>query len=248
MNYNRYSRVFIDQDLLQGFVTLSPTQSHYLVNVMRRKIGDKVLIFNGREGEFLADIIDNRKKAVILKIISQTRKQPNAPKLALIFALIKNSRINYIIEKATELGVSELIPVITKHSIKDKLNINKVHAWTVEACEQSTRLSLPKIYEPSNLLDLLSIWDVKTPILFANESETSISLNNLASKLEPEKKYAVLIGPEGGFADEEKEYLNKLTFINSFHLGALTLRAETAAICALSCIKLLLNQFSTRQI
>jgi 16S rRNA (uracil1498-N3)-methyltransferase len=248
MNYNRYSRLFTDQDLGTEFVSLSVEQSHYLANVMRRKIGDKLLIFNGREGEFLAEISDLYRKIITLKIISQTRKQRNEPNLILIFALIKNSRINFIFEKATELGISELMPITTDHSVKDKLNMNKVRAWTLEACEQSTRLTVPIIHEPKSLKDLISSWDPSIQILFANEAENSGALNTLPLQTNPEKRYAILSGPEGGFSNDEKEYLGKIDFINSFHLGPLILRAETAAICAISCVKLLLNQLSNRQI
>ena len=248
MNYNRYSRIFIDQELNNDYTRLSEAQSHYLMNVMRNKIGSNLLIFNGKDGEFLAQIDDYQKKIVSLKIISPTRKQNSEPELILIFALIKNTRISYIIEKATELGVTKLAPVVTKHSVKDKFNLSKARSWVIEASEQSRRLSIPEIDQPLPLNKLIEEWDPDITILFANETEHQNSLPHIIQKLDKNKKYAILIGPEGGFSEDEINLLTDKSFVESFHLGHLTLRAETAAVCAISCVKLLLNHLSTREI
>jgi 16S rRNA (uracil1498-N3)-methyltransferase len=248
MNYNRYSRLFIDQDFLGHDTILSSEHAHYLTNVMRKKVKDHVLIFNGREGEFLAQIIAHVKNTIELKIISKTREQIIEPKLTLIFSVIKHSRLDYVIEKGTELGVTQFIPVITCHSVCDKLNISKAQAWIISACEQSGRLFVPIIQEPINLRELISGWDGNKPILFANEAENITSLNKLALNVDLHKDHSLLIGPEGGFSNEEKALLCSLPFVQSFHLGPFILRAETAAVCAISCVKLLLNHLAGRSL
>jgi len=248
MNYNRHSRIFINDPFSEGNIHLSELQSHYLTNVMRKKISDQVVIFNGIDGEYLAEINAIRKKQVVLKATKKLKAQVKERELVLIFALIKNHRLNYLIEKATEMGVTEFVPIVTQHSVRDKFNIAKAKSWVIEACEQSERLSVPSISDPVKLDDLIKSWDPQAEIIFANESESGCSFSDLGKKLHQDSKYAILIGPEGGFSDDEKKTLSNLEFIRSVHLGPRILRSESAAICAISCMQLLLNNLSSRNL
>ncbi len=259
-------------------VQLSKDQSHYLVNVMRRKDGDEILIFNGVDGEFLAQIISADKKNCTLFLQEQTRPQQSQPDVWLCFALVKNAPINNIIQKATELGASLLQPVITKRTVVTRVNTDRVEANAIEAAEQSMRITVPKINEPVTLEKLLSGWDKpviprvlhsKTivgsssglpynlqeensgndeirKLIFCDESGGGESIIPALSKLEKNKKYAVLIGPEGGFAESEFAMLRDKAYAVPVSMGPRILRADTAAIVALAAVFSILGDWDEK--
>ncbi len=217
-------------------VELSKEQAHYLVNVMRRRENDEILIFNGTDGEFRANIISASKKNCTLNILEQTRKQQAQPDIWLCFAPVKNAPITNIIQKATELGASLLQPVITKHTVVTRVNTERLVANAVEAAEQSMRITVPVINEPMQLEKLLSNWDMERKLIFCDESGGGEHIIHALSRLEKHAKYAVLIGPEGGFAESEFALLRNKPYVVPVGMGPRIFRADTAALVALASV------------
>lgn len=231
MKYHQLTRLFIQENLKDNIIILSNlTDIHYLVKVMRKRISDQVLLFNGRDGEYLCKISKISNKEISFIAIEQLRKPGFENQISLIFAPIKHSRMQFLLEKATELGISEFIPIITKHSVIDKINLDKWNIYIKDAIEQSRRLSFPKINKLINLKDFLSSWPKDKIIYLCNETETSKSFSSI-NKTYP---MHIMVGPEGGFSEEELEIFKSYNFIISVHLGKNILRAETAAISAIA--------------
>ncbi len=211
-------------------ITLEKPQSHYLLHVMRAKLGDVISVFNGKDGVWLAEITHADKKHAALTLKSQLLAHISSPDLWLAFAPIKN-KTELVVEKATELGVSHIFPVFTKHSVVTKVNMDKLSARSIEAAEQCERHDVPAIDEGKNLSALLAGWPEDRTLLFADEGGGGEALGNL-----PAGKYGVLIGPEGGFSREEQEMLRQSKKVKPFGMGPRILRADTAAVAALSCV------------
>lgn len=224
------TRLFTNEDLRNDTVVITNSLDvNYLSNVMRKKSGDTFLAFNQRDGEYLVEITSVNNKKITLTAIEKIRDYKEEPELNLIFAPIKNSRIDFLLEKATELGVSKLIPIRTKHTVVDKINLNKWHIYVKEAAEQCGRISVPEIMPLQDLEKFLSSWPEEKIILLCNEREVKSSL---AKSFGAEA--AIMIGPEGGFSEQELKSLLSKKFIKSVHLGERILRAETAICYALS--------------
>ena len=222
-------RLFFPQSLKSGYILLQNRNDiHYLINVMRKKLNDKIGVFNENDGEYTAQISSISNKQIELKIIEQIRTTEETVELILIFAPIKAPRINFLLEKATELGVTKLIPIRTKHSVIDKINIEKWQIYVKEAAEQCERLSIPEIAPLVMLEQFLKTWDNSKQILLCNEKEKSLHLRDAP------KSSAIMIGPEGGFSENELNNLQSQEFITSAHLGPRILRAETASIVGLT--------------
>ncbi len=235
MKYQQLTRLFVQGSLENQTYALSNlTDIHYLTKVMRKKVNDHVLVFNEEFGEYLAKIIELANKKIIFSLEEQTRKTERQLKLNLIFAPIKHPRINFLLEKATELGVNELIPVVTKHTIIDKINYDKWSIYTKEAAEQCCRLSLPKISPIQKFDDFIETWSKNREILFCNEREESLHISTYLKTKASLGEVNIMIGPEGGFSAQEIEMLKSKKFTTSIHLGERILRAETAALAALS--------------
>lgn len=240
-------RLFTTSSLQESsHVELSKEQAHYLVNVMRRRDGDAVLVFNGKDGEWLANIISSSKKHCILHLLEQTKIQANQPDIWLCFAPVKNAPIANMIQKATELGASKMLPVITKHTVVNKVNIERLVANAIEAAEQSERLTVPEIIEPITLEKLLSGWDEDRKIIFCDEAGGGEPMVKALSKLDKGKKYAVLIGPEGGFSQSEFAILRNKPYIVPVGMGPRILRADTAAIVALASVFSILGDWDEK--
>lgn len=205
---------------------------NYLAKVMRKKIGDNLLVFNQQEGEFLTQIIEISNKKIILKLLERIRGYTKEKEVTLIFAPIKQNRISFLLEKATELGVTRLVPIITKHSVIDKINIDKWYIYIKEAAEQCGRLSVPEIKSLEKLSIFLENWDDNKAIIFCNERERDLSLMQCL-KTKNTKDINILVGPEGGFSEEENGILLSKKNIVSVHLGEKILRAETACLFSL---------------
>ncbi len=230
-------RLFVTAPLANGAaVELGQEQAHYLKNVMRLGEGDAVALFNGSEGEFRARIESFGKRAASLLVEEQLRAQSAEPDLWLVFAPIKRARIDYLVEKATELGASALVPVITRHTHVERLNLDRLRAHAIEAAEQSERLTVPRIDEPRALDDALAGWDASRRIMLCDESGKALpAAQALAGQ--SAAAWAVLIGPEGGFAETELDALRKLPFVSAVSLGPRILRADTAALAGLAVLQ-----------
>ena len=223
-------RLFIDQPLDEGIaLVLDGPQANYLANVMRLKAGDPVRLFDDRTGEWLATVADAAKRTITLAVQGRLGAREIVPDLWLLFAPIKKGRIDWLIEKATELGVARLQPVITQRTIVDRLNLDRLRAHMIEAAEQCDRTALPLLDEPVKLAALLRTWDADRALIFADETGGA----PLAQVAKPGPA-AILVGPEGGFTDEERAAIGRVAVACPVGLGPRILRADTAAAAAIA--------------
>ena len=213
------------------WIELDRVRAHYLLDVMRRKVGDRVRLFNAEDGEWLASISDAGRKKCQLRVEKQLRKpvQENGP--TLLFAPIKRSRLELLVEKATELGVGTLAPVRTQRTIVDKVNVERLRTIALEAAEQCERLSLPDMREMQTLEQVLNDWPDDHPLYVADETGGG---QPLLQALQPERPAAFLIGPEGGFDPAELEQLGGHPAVVKVDLGPRILRAESAGMVVLA--------------
>ena len=232
-------RLFVETDLVAGATAaLDEQQAHYLRNVMRSADGAALRLFNGRDGEWKATLAFQGKKGASARIEPRTREQLAEPDLWLCFAPIKKARIDYIAEKATELGVSALQPVLTRHTAVERVNVERLHANAVEAAEQTERLSVPEVRAPVELANLLASWPATRRLLICDETGGGPPIAEALGKLDAATKaapWAILIGPEGGFAREELDQIRKMKDVLAVGLGPRILRADTAALAAIAC-------------
>lgn len=229
-------RLFIDAPLVEGEpIAATPGQAHYLGGVMRRGAGDPVLLFNGRDGEWAARIDSLRKDRATFLPERRTRPQAEPPAVTLVVAALKRDAMDLIAEKATELGVARIQPVVTRRSITDRVNGDRLLAIAREAAEQSERLSVPAIAPALPLHAVLDAWDPAIPLLAAAERRAAPPLAQRAARLSP--PYALLIGPEGGFERAELDDLLRRPFVAPTGLGPRILRAETAALAGLAVLQ-----------
>ena len=212
-------------------ITLDQPQSHYLGSVMRRQPGDVVRLFNGRDGEWAARVVSVAKKAVTLAAERQSGRQEVVADLWLVFAPLKKGRIDWLVEKACELGAARLVPVITQRTVVDRPNLDRLTAHLVEAAEQSGRTAVPELAEPAALDRLLRDWPAGRALIFADETGGEAMAAALARVPAPA---AILIGPEGGFAGAERDAIRAHPAAVPITLGPRILRAETAALAALA--------------
>lgn len=238
-------RLFVNEPYAAGqALVLSDGQSHYLSHVMRQREGDKVAVFNGRDGQWLAEITAASKKSVTLTLVSQLDRQKTCPDVWLAFAPIKN-KTELVVEKAVELGVSALMPVFTRHSVVRSVNHDKLKAHAIEAAEQCERHDVPAITEYKDIPALLAAWPKDRLLLFADEGGSGEDLKTLLSSLSI-RSCGILIGPEGGFARDEQQMLAQAPFVRPFGMGPRILRADTAAVAALSCVQAQIGDWSEK--
>ena len=225
-------RLFVDADLSSGgAVTLPAAASHYLAGVMRRAAGDSVRLFDDRSGEWHGVVIDPNRKAMTVRLETRLSPREAVPDLWLCVAPLKRGRIDWVAEKACELGVARLVPVLTARTVVDKLNLDRLRAHMVEAAEQCGRTALPALAEPVTLAKLLAGWDAERTLIFADETGGAPLAATLAAARAP---VAILIGPEGGFTPDERAAIRALTATVPVTLGPRILRADTAAVAALA--------------
>lgn len=225
-------RLFVDQPLAQGIqVRIDGGQAHYLVSVMRMKAGDPVKLFDDRSGEWLATAAQIGKRDLILDLVERLREREAVPDLWLCAAPIKKGRIDWVAEKACELGVDRLVPVLTRRTVIDRLNLDRLRTHMIEAAEQCGRTALPRLDEPVKLAALLRDWPADRPLFFADETGGAPALEAMRARPGPA---AILIGPEGGFDAAEREAIRALPQAVGIALGPRILRAETAAAAAVS--------------
>ena len=223
-------RLFVDTELAQGArIELDAGRANYLGNVMRLGIGAELLVFDGQSGEWLARVAEAVKKRMTLNVERRTREAEDVPDLWLAFAPVKRAQIDWLVEKATELGAARLVPVFTRRTIADRVKLERLQAIAVEAAEQCGRTRLPEIAEGVSLGQLLKSVEKGRSLYFADERGGKAA----ARALRPGPA-VILIGPEGGFTDDERELVRAAPNAVPISLGPRILRAETAALAALA--------------
>lgn len=221
-------RLYVETPLTaEARVELDPAQANYLGNVMRLKEGDRLLVFDGTSGEWLAEVAEAGKKRMRLSVVEPTRPQESVPDLWLAFAPVKKGRVDWLVEKAVELGAARLLPVVTQRTIVDKLNLERMRAHIIEAAEQCGRTMLAEIDQPVKLEALLKGRDPARTLYFADESGGEPATD--AFKPGPA---LILTGPEGGFTPDEAVAIRAASNSTAISLGPRILRAETAALAA----------------
>jgi 16S rRNA (uracil1498-N3)-methyltransferase len=238
---NRKVRLFVEEALAaDALLSLGGAQANYLVNVMRVHPGDTLLLFNGRDGEWQAEVAQARRQACTLSVVRQIRPQHAEPGPWLLFAPIKKTAVDFIVEKATELGAARLWPVFTLRTAASRVNLERLRAHAIEASEQCERLTVPVIEPPFPLADLAGRWPADRTLLVLDEHGGGAPIADI---LQPDTLAArrwdhppgILAGPEGGLAASELDALARLPFVTRVTLGPRILRAETAALAALAC-------------
>jgi 16S rRNA (uracil1498-N3)-methyltransferase len=233
----RLQRLFVHGDIRAGTaIAVDDAQYNYLHNVLRMEDGAELLAFNGRDGEWLTKLRYPSKKKIVLEPVEQSRPQPEPSELHYLFAPLKVGRLDYLVQKAVEMGAGVLQPVMTQH-VQGKIgSIDRLRANAVEAAEQCGILAIPDVREPVRLMSLLDGWDASRRIIYCDEgAETNNPISALRSI--KEKQHALLIGPEGGFSSEERALLRGLSFVTTIPLGPRILRADTAAVAAMAIIQ-----------
>jgi 16S rRNA (uracil1498-N3)-methyltransferase len=236
-------RLFVEADLAAGAsVACSAEQANYLRNVLRLEVGDPILVFNGRDGEWRAELAEAGKRAAVLRVGAQVRGQEGGPNIDYLFAPLKRARLDYLVQKATEMGVARLKPVLTRRTTPERVNIERMRANAVEAAEQCGILRIPELHAPAKLERVVAGWDTGRPLLFCDEgSELGDPVAALA-KLRP-GPLALLVGPEGGFDETERDLLLSRPFVTRLSLGPRILRADTAAVAALALVNAVLGDW-----
>ncbi|MBV9990994.1 MAG: 16S rRNA (uracil(1498)-N(3))-methyltransferase [Alphaproteobacteria bacterium] len=232
-------RLYVETPLSTGVrVDVDEGQAHYLVNVMRARPGDRVRLFNGRDGEWLARVAEVTKRGCALECEAQTAPYRAVPDLWLVFAPIKKTPADYVVQKATELGVRVLQPVLTRRTIARRVNLERMRANGVEAAEQSGRVDAPEVRDLVELERLLAAWPGERKLLFCDEAGEAPSIAEALRALprgqQPREPWAVLTGPEGGFDPAERALVREQPFTVPAALGERILRADTAALAALA--------------
>lgn len=241
------ARLYVEETLSAGVeIALGRERAHYLKNVLRAALGETVGLFNGRDGEWRAQIASFAKNGATLAVESQTRVQSAEPDLWLVFAPVKRARIDFIAEKATELGVSALVPVMTQRTVMTRVNTERLRANAMEAAEQTERLSVPAVHEAVRLEKLLAQWPKERRLILCAEAgearPIAAALGDFADAAGAGRgSWAVMTGPEGGFAPAELDALQNLSFVTPVGLGPRILRADTAAVAALACFQAILG-------
>jgi 16S rRNA (uracil1498-N3)-methyltransferase len=228
------TRLYVGASLKVPTLGLDEGRAHYLRHVLRLERGAHVAVFNGEDGEYAARIDSFGKGSCTLTVEGQRRAPVAEPDLWLVFAPIKRTRLDFIVEKATELGVSALWPVITQHTIVSRVNCERLGTTSIEAAEQSERLSVPEVFEPKPLAEVLAAWPAGRRLVFCDESGGGGPIADVLAKNDLQQPHAILTGPEGGFARAELDALHKLPFVTPVGLGPRVLRADTAALSALA--------------
>ena len=231
------TRLFVDEPLSQGAeIDLTDAAANYVRNVLRMTEGDHLLLFNGRDGEWGAAVASVAKKRVGLRVETRTRAQPKPASLRLLFAPLKHARLDYMVQKAVEMGVTRLSPVITRRTQASRVNLDRMRANAVEAAEQCGVLAIATVDEPQTLQSALAGWPETDPLIFCDEdAEVSDPMTALAPL--KGRALAVLIGPEGGFDPSERAELVAHPATVRIALGPRILRADTAAVASLAIVQ-----------
>ena len=239
------TRIYIKKEISSNLlIYIKDKQHHFLKNVMRVQINDTIRIFDGITGEWLSKVSSVNRNNIVLRVIEKIKNMVQLPDIWLIFAPIKQHRMNIAIQKATELGATKAVPCLTEYTDIKSVNIKNLQLNAIEAAEQSERLDIPKIEKPIQLQSLLNSWPEDRYLVYFDEKLNQEK--NIVESLLPlknnNKKWAVLIGPEGGFSDSEKKLITKSKNVLAVSLGNRLLRSDTAITVALFCIQELVGQ------
>ncbi len=235
--------LFVDTPLEEGTRFLCASeQANYLLNVLRLGAGDEILIFNGRDGEWRARLEAHGRRGCVLVAETLVRAQEGGPDLHYLFAPLKRARLDYMVQKATEMGIARLVPVITRHTVAERVNLDRMRANVVEAAEQCGVLRVPEVAEPAKLAAVLDGWDAARTLIYCDEAAEVASPLAALATVKP-GPLAVLIGPEGGFAAEERALLAGKPFARAISLGPSIMRADTAAVAALALVNAALGDW-----
>ena len=240
---SRAPRLFCDASLAVGAdIGLAREQGHYLTGVLRLRPGDPVRLFNGRDGEWLAYLTEVSKKTVSARCERALAAAVPPPDLDFLFAPLKHARLDYLVQKAVELGVRRLRPVITHRTIAERVNLDRMRANAIEAAEQCNLIAVPEVLEPQKLDAVLRDWPAERVLIHCDEVAGAGS--PLAALQALGLPAAVLTGPEGGFDEAERTQLNRLPFVTAISLGPRILRADTAAVAALTLVQAVLGDWA----
>ena len=240
----RSPRLFVASALASGAdVALEREQSHYLLNVLRLPDDAVVLAFNGRDGEWRTRVRLLSKKAAVLAPEEQVRPQPAQPDLHFLFAPLKHARLDYMIQKAVEMGAGAIGPVITQYTQVSRINAERMRANAIEAAEQCGILAVPEILPEQRLDRLVAAWEADRRLIFCDEDAPVRDPVN-ALRAQPRGKLAILIGPEGGFSEPERMMLLRLPHVVRLSLGPRILRADTAAVASLALVQSTLGDWA----
>ncbi len=236
-------RLFVERPLAgAALIACTTEQANYLLNVLRLRAGADILVFNGRDGEWRARLAEVGKRRCTLECVAPTRPQQDGPDVHYLFAPLKHARLDYMVQKATEMGVAHLQPVLTRRTIAARVNLERMRANAIEAAEQCGVLRVPSVGEPVKLDALLAAWDPKRQLIFCDEAANVA--NPLAALAAVEAKpLAVLIGPEGGFDVSERALLRQQPYALAISLGPRVMRADTAAVAALALVNAALGDW-----
>jgi len=237
-------RLYIKEELQPGKkIFLQSDQTHYLKDVVRCGINDTISCFDNKNGEFLCQIISQDKKNTVLTVLNKVKDLTPCPDIWLLFAPLKKDKTDFVIEKATELGVSRIIPTLTRYTITSNVKTERYVAQAIESAEQCHRTDLPLVSPATDLNSLIQNWEPNRTLFFMDETLNSPNFLTVLNKNKTAKA-AILIGPEGGFSPEEFNMLRNLPFASGATLGPRILRAETAVAAALSCWQLISGDWS----
>ena len=237
----RTPRLYVDAPLADGGeVALTRDQANYLLNVLRLARGDEVLLFNGRDGEWRAKLAGPGKRALGAELAERVREQPPAPELHFMFAPLKHARLDYLVQKAVEMGASLLQPVITRHTQVARVNVERMRANVIEAAQQCGVINVPAVAEP---VDFATAAEDDGRLLVFCDERADVQDPVAALAAAPRLPLSVLIGPEGGFAEDERAALIKRGNVIRIALGPRILRADTAAVAALALVQAVLGEW-----
>ena len=229
-------RLHVETPLSEGAeFALAQEQGHYLIHVLRQSSGDAVALFNGIDGEWLGYITTVTKKSVHVRLERLTAEVQAPPDIDYLFAPLKHARLDYMVQKATELGARRLRPVITQRTIAERVNLDRMKANAVEAAEQCNLVFVPEVLEPLPLAKVLANWDPSRRLIYCDETASVANPIEALKNIAPPA--AVLVGPEGGFTLEERQHLKSLSFVTAISLGPRIMRADTVAIAALAVVQ-----------
>jgi 16S rRNA (uracil1498-N3)-methyltransferase len=239
----RAQRLFVEVDLAAGpVVSLTREQANYLLNVLRLRPGDPIRVFDGRNGEWLATVRAEGRRDAGLEVLRRLRPQSGGPDIDYLFAPLKKARLDYMVQKATEMGVARLRPILTRHTVAERVNLDRMRANAIEAAEQCGILRVPEVLAPERLDRVLAGWDRARRIVFCDEAAPIADPVAALGAVAP-GPLAVLIGPEGGFAEDERVALVAHPAAVRLALGPRIMRADTAAVAALALVNAVLGDW-----